>query len=64
MDAEYPNHVTVRHDHSLRRALSRQAVDLPEEEQKDFLEDHGFVVQTDKIAEVIDPKASFTMECV
>ena len=27
-----------------------------------FVEDHGFLIQTDKIGTVIDPSASFTLE--
>lgn len=52
----------VRHDHSLEMALRRQGEDLIEGEQTDFLEDHGFLIETDKIGDVIDPDASFTME--
>jgi len=54
--------LTVRHDHSVRMALRRQGVDLEEGEQKEFLEDHGFLIDTDKIERVIDPNASMTME--
>jgi hypothetical protein len=43
-------------------ALRRQGVDLAEEEQTEFLEDHGFLIDTDKISTVIDPNASMTME--
>lgn len=53
--------VTVHHDHSVRRALNR-GTDYAEGEQTDFLEDHGFLIETDKIASVIDPSASYTME--
>jgi len=53
--------VTVLHDHSLRRALNR-GTDFKEGEQPDFIEDHGFLIQTDKIKTVIDPSASFTLE--
>merc|ERR1719502_1336848 len=52
---------TVHHDHSLRRALNR-GNDFKEGEQSEFVEDHGFLVQTDKIATIIDPSASFTLE--
>jgi hypothetical protein len=52
----------VRHDHSLEMALRRQGVDLVEGEQVNFLEDHGFLIESDKTATVIDPHASFTME--
>lgn len=52
---------TVHHDHSLRRALNR-GNDFKEGEQHDFIEDHGFLIQTDKIKTVIDPSASFTLE--
>lgn len=41
---------TVRHDHSFRMALRRQGVDLAESEQEEFLEDHGFLIDTDKSA--------------
>ena len=51
----------VRHDRSLRRALNRGR-DLPEGEQADFVEDHGFLIRTDRIAAVVDPSASFTLE--
>jgi hypothetical protein len=53
--------VTVHHDHSLRRALNRGS-DFREGEQADFVEDHGFLIETDKIKTVIDPAASFTLE--
>jgi len=53
--------MTVHHDHSLRRALNR-GNDFKEGEQADFIEDHGFLIQTDKIKTVIDPSASFTLE--
>eukprot|EP00039_Didymoeca_costata_P002075 m.57354 g.57354 ORF g.57354 m.57354 type:complete len:726 (-) comp11102_c0_seq1:115-2292(-) len=59
---EYPDQVTIRHDHSASLALRRQKEDLQEEEQTEFLEDHGFVAQTDRISRMIDPDASFTME--
>ena len=52
----------VRHDHSLEMALRRQGVDLVEGEQVNFLEDHGFLIESDKTETVIDPHASFTME--
>ena len=55
--------MTVRHDHSLRRALNR-GMDYQEGPQPDFVEDHGFLIETDKIATVIDPKASFTLEYI
>lgn len=61
---EKTKEVTLRHDHSFEMALRRQGVDLVEEEQTQFLEDHGFVIDTDKIATVIDPEASFTMEYI
>jgi hypothetical protein len=53
--------MTVHHDHSLRRALNRGR-DFQEGPQTEFIEDHGFLIETDKIATVIDPKASFTLE--
>jgi len=56
-----PQGVTVHHDHSLRRALNR-GNDFKEGPQTDFVEDHGFLIETDKIGTVIDPKASFTLE--
>ena len=52
---------TVRHDHSPARALNR-GEDYPEGPQMDFLEDHGFLIETDKIAAVIDPHGSYTLE--
>lgn len=52
---------TVRHDHSLRRALNR-GNDFKEGPQTEFVEDHGFLIETDKIGTVIDPRASFTLE--
>jgi len=55
--------VTVRHDHSVARALNR-GLDFPEGPQTEFLEDHGFMIKTDKIKEVIDPRASFTLEYI
>ena len=58
-----PQGMTVRHDHSLRRALNR-GQDYQEGPQTDFVEDHGFLIETDKIATVIDPKASFTLEYI
>jgi len=55
--------MTVRHDHSLRRALNRGR-DYQEGPQTEFVEDHGFLIDTEKIATVIDPKASFTLEYI
>ncbi len=54
---------TVRHDHSLRRALNR-GNDVVEGAQLDFLEDHGFLIETAYIERVIDPHAAFTLEYV
>merc|ERR1719460_3344646 len=56
-----PQGMTVHHDHSLRRALNR-GFDFKEGDQTEFVEDHGFLVQTDAIARIIDPSASFTLE--
>lgn len=53
--------ITVHHDHSLRRALNR-GNDFQEGPQTEFVEDHGFLIETDKIGTVIDPRASFTLE--
>ena len=39
----------VRHDHSVAKALNRGG-DIPEGDQADFLEDHGFVIKTEAIA--------------
>ena len=54
---------TVRHDHSVARALNR-GQDIPEGPQSEFLEDHGFMIETDKIRDVIDPHASYTLEYI
>jgi len=56
-----PQGITVHHDHSLRRALNR-GNDFQEGPQTEFIEDHGFLIETDKISTVIDPRASFTLE--
>ena len=56
-----PQGMTVHHDHSLRRALNR-GFDFKEGDQTEFVEDHGFLIETDKIGRVIDPSASFTLE--
>merc|ERR1719460_514849 len=56
-----PQGMTVHHDHSLRRALNR-GNDFKEGDQTEFVEDHGFLIETDKIGTVIDPSASFTLE--
>jgi len=53
--------MTVHHDHSLRRALNR-GNDFKEGDQTEFVEDHGFLLQTDAIRTIIDPSASFTLE--
>lgn len=53
--------MTVHHDHSLRRALNR-GFDFKEGPQTEFVEDHGFLIETDKIRTIIDPAASFTLE--
>jgi hypothetical protein len=53
--------VTVRHDHSIARALNR-GLDFEEAEQSEFIEDHGFMIETDKVTTVVDPRASFTLE--
>ena len=63
VEDDSPEGMTVRHDHSLRRALNRGR-DYQEGPQTDFVEDHGFLIDTDKIATVIDPKASFTLEYI
>ena len=55
--------VAVHHDHSLRRALNR-GTDVEEGAQTEFVEDHGFMIETDKISTVIDPSASFTLEYI
>ena len=54
---------TVRHDHSIARALNR-GDDIAEGEQTSFIEDHGFMLRTEVISTVIDPKASFTLEYI
>jgi len=56
-----PQGMTVHHDHSLRRALNR-GFDFKEGDQTEFVEDHGFLIDTDKIGTIIDPAASFTLE--
>jgi len=56
-----PQGMTVHHDHSLRRALNR-GQDFQEGPQTEFIEDHGFLIESDKISTVIDPRASFTLE--
>jgi len=56
-----PQGITVHHDHSLRRALNR-GNDFKEGDQTEFVEDHGFLIETDKISTIIDPSASFTLE--
>jgi len=53
----------VRHDHSVARALNR-GFDYAEGDQEDFLEDHGFLIETASIPHVIDPSASYTLEYV
>ncbi|KAH8057019.1 FK506 binding protein [Aureococcus anophagefferens] len=53
----------VRHDHSVAKALNRGG-DIPEGDQADFLEDHGFVIKTQAIAGIIDPHASYTLEYI
>ena len=63
VEDDSPEGMTGRHDHSLRRALNRGR-DYQEGPQTDFVEDHGFLIDTDKIATVIDPKASFTLEYI
>jgi len=55
--------VTVRHDHSVRRALNR-GDDFGEGPQDEFLEDHGFMIETSKIKDIIDPHASYTLEYI
>jgi len=56
-----PQGITVHHDHSLRRALNR-GHDFKEGDQTEFVEDHGFLIDTSKISTIIDPSASFTLE--
>merc|ERR1719460_761969 len=56
-----PQGMTVHHDHSLRRALNR-GFDFKEGDQTEFVEDHGFLIETSAIGTVIDPSASFTLE--
>lgn len=55
--------ITVRHDHSAAKALNR-GYDFPEGPQTEFLEDHGFMIETDKISTIIDPHASYTLEYI
>ncbi|KAH8066993.1 FK506 binding protein [Aureococcus anophagefferens] len=50
-------------DHSVAKALNRGG-DIPEGDQADFLEDHGFVIKTQAIAGIIDPHASYTLEYI
>jgi len=45
------------------RALNRGS-DFGEGEQSEFLEDHGFLIETNKIKSVIDPMASYTLEYI
>jgi hypothetical protein len=54
---------TIRHDHSIAKALNR-GDDFEEGEQEDFLEDHGFLMDSDKIAQLVDPYASYTLEYI
>ncbi len=49
------------HEHSVYRALNR-GTDIQESEQTEFLEDHGFLIKTKYIRQVVDPNASFTLE--
>jgi hypothetical protein len=62
-DLSVPTGRVVRHDHSVSRALNRGG-DLDEGEQTEFLEDHGFLIEADKIWRVIDPMASYTLEYI
>lgn len=53
-DLSSPTGRVVRHDHSVRRALNRGR-DVDEGDQAEFLEDHGFLIEANKIARVVDP---------
>jgi hypothetical protein len=63
MDDEMDQVGTIRHDHSISKALNR-GEDFEEGEQMDFLEDHGFLMESDKIAALVDPYASYTLEYI
>ncbi|AET42486.1 hypothetical protein EXVG_00301 [Emiliania huxleyi virus 202] len=49
------------HEHSFIKSLNR-GEDSSEGEQSEFLEDHGFLIKSNYILDVIDDKASFTLE--
>lgn len=49
------------HKHSFINALNR-GNDLEEGDQSEFLEDHGFLIKSTYILDVVDDQASFTLE--
>ena len=53
--------INAFHEHSFIKSLNR-GEDLSEDEQTEFLEDHGFLIKSSYILDVIDDKASFTLE--
>lgn len=53
--------INAFHEHSFLKSLNR-GEDLSEGEQTEFLEDHGFLIKSKYILDVIDDQASFTLE--
>ncbi|AEP15788.1 hypothetical protein EQVG_00379 [Emiliania huxleyi virus 207] len=53
--------INAFHQHSFIKSLNR-GEDLSEDDQTEFLEDHGFLIKSSYILDVIDDKASFTLE--
>eukprot|EP00300_Choanocystis_sp_HF-7_P002606 c11968_g1_i2.p1 GENE.c11968_g1_i2~~c11968_g1_i2.p1 ORF type:complete len:1264 (+),score=330.27 c11968_g1_i2:42-3794(+) len=52
----------LSHEVDLLNGTSRQPEDFEEGYQLDFVEDHAFMMHTDKIIQVVDPNAAFTLE--
>lgn len=52
----------LSHEVNPLTAVLRHPSDFKQQEQKDFLEDHGLMMRTHLAASIIDPNAAFTME--
>lgn len=52
----------LSHEVDLNRGTSREPQDFKEGPQDDFLEDHMFMMRTEHLPTIVDPKAAYTLE--
>jgi len=52
----------LSHEVSLVQGTDREPTDFKEGVQKNFLEDHAFLIKTNLVEDVVDPGAAFTLE--